>query len=111
MGANGDKHLRILESKTQGAVSTHGDAINRARRTRSQQPETFLHLGNKIMNEKIFVEHVAIARIDVERILRLRSNDHELSQAFLLPRFFNRAGRAAGGKEGLVAAESVQKIN
>src|SRR5579859_1050472 len=108
--AHGNEHPWILEGKAQRAVAAHGDAFDRAAAPVVRYPEAALHLRNKFANEKIFVEHVSVAGVDVEGVLALRRDDYEFAQALLLPGVLNCTGSATGGEKALVAAQPVQEI-
>src|SRR6185312_1789602 len=107
---DGNKHLRVFESKTQCAIATHGDSTDGPPRTIFDKTKTLLHLRHKFTNEEVFIQYVAIARVDVERALGFGRDDHKLAQAFLVPGVFNHTGCAAGSQEALVSAQPMQKI-
>src|SRR5262249_12107757 len=102
--------LRILEGKPQRAVSAHGDAADGPARARSQQTESFLHLRDKLTNEKILVSRFAVFGVDVKRISRLRRDDHKLGETFLLPGIGDYVPSACGNQKRLVASQAMQEV-
>src|ERR1043166_7060605 len=100
----------MLEGKPQCSVAAHGNSADCAPGTPADQMKTPLHLRHKLADKEIFVQNVAVARVDVEGVLALRRNDHKLAQTLLFPRLFYSAGRPGGCQKTLVAAQPVQKI-
>src|SRR6185312_9100591 len=86
------------------------DSTDGPPRTIFDKTKTLLHLRHKFTNEEVFIQYVAIARVDVERVLGFGRDDHKLAQAFLVPGVFNRTGCTARSQEALVSTEPMQEI-
>src|SRR5271170_2684539 len=105
MRAHRHKQIRILQRKAQRAIPSHRNAHHPARFSLRAHPVVALNVRQKLAYEKIFIPHLAVARIDVEAAPRIRRHYQKFPNPFLVAQILNHVHPAGIQQQLLVSAQ------
>jgi len=108
--ADRGEQFGMQKSKTQRAISAHGDAANGSIAPSFADTVLSFDQRDEFLQEKIAVAHRAVGRIDVETSSTFWSDDEELSHLVLSAEIVEQRPASTVKESSLVVSEAVQKI-
>src|SRR6267154_1453957 len=94
----------------QRAVAAHGDSGDAAICAAWAGTVTRFDAGQEFLHQKILVADVAIARIDIERCVRIGRDNQKFSNLAALPQILHQIESSGVDEYLLVVAEAVEEI-
>src|SRR5271166_6540401 len=102
--------LGIFESKTQRTKAAHRDARDAARPAPALNPVLLLHLRHEFFGQKVLVAHLAIGRVQEERVSAAGRKHDEIADLALAAEVFDEISPAGIQQRLFVIAQSVQVV-
>ncbi len=110
MSADGTEELRMAEGQMERAVASHGYAGNGAVGAAGSGAVTFFDEGKEFFEQKILVAIFAVAGVDVEARVTIRSDDEKVLELLIVTQVFDEIPEAGVDEELFVVAEAVKVI-